>query len=106
VTVAAPRRVVVFLDYQNAYHRAREAFCARDAAAREGQVDPLLLGRLLADRVTGGLLSAVRVYHRVDADAIVVAEVFAKKTQATPRSVLDACRHRFRVYDTISADKE
>jgi phage-related protein len=46
------------------------------------------------------------VAHRVDADAIVVAEVFSKKTQATPRSVLDACRHRLRVYDVISAEEE
>ena len=45
---SAPQRVVVFLDYQNVYHRARDAFCARDAAASEGQVDPLALGRLLA----------------------------------------------------------
>ena len=46
-----------------------------------------------------------RIVYRVDADAIVV-EVFSKKTQATPRSVLDACRHRLRVYDAISAEKE
>lgn len=57
------RRVVVFLDYQNVYHRAREAFCARDAPAREGQVDPLALGRLLASRVSGGSLTSVRAYR-------------------------------------------
>jgi uncharacterized LabA/DUF88 family protein len=57
------QRVVVFLDYQNVYHRARDAFCARDAAAREGQVDPLALGHLLAGRVPGGRLAGVRVYR-------------------------------------------
>src|SRR5450756_2821235 len=57
------QRVVVFLDYQNVYHRARDAFCARDAAAREGQVDPLALGHLLAGRVPGGRLAGVRAYR-------------------------------------------
>ena len=57
------QRVAVFLDYQNVYHRARDSFCIRDAAAREGQVDPLALGHLLAGRVPGGRLAAVRVYR-------------------------------------------
>ena len=57
------QRVVVFLDFQNVYHRARDAFCVRDAAAREGQVDPLALGHLLASRVPGGFLAGVRVYR-------------------------------------------
>ena len=57
------RRVVVFLDYQNVYHRAREAFCARDAVARQGQVDPLSVGLLLAGRVPGGRLTGVRSYR-------------------------------------------
>jgi hypothetical protein len=63
VTAGSSRRVVVFLDYQNVYHRAREAFCARDAPAREGQVDLLALGRLLASRVPGGSLTSVRAYR-------------------------------------------
>ena len=58
-----PQRVVVFLDYQNVYHRARDVFCAPDAAAREGQVDPLALGHLLAGRVPGGRLAGVRLYR-------------------------------------------
>jgi len=57
------QRVVVFLDYQNVYHRGRDAFCARDAAAREGQVDPLALGHLLAGRVPDGRLAGARVYR-------------------------------------------
>jgi phage-related protein len=47
-----------------------------------------------------------RIVYRVDADAIVVAEVFSKKTRAIPRSVLDACRRRLRTYDVISAERE
>ena len=40
-----------------------------------------------------------RIVYRVDTDAIVIGEVFAKKTPATPRSVIDACKRRFREYD-------
>ena len=47
-----------------------------------------------------------RIVYRIDADAIVVAEVFAKKTQATPRSVIDACKRRLRVYDAVVGEKE
>src|SRR5436309_2971840 len=37
---------------------------------------------------------AWRVFYRTDPDAILVLEVLKKKTQATPRSILDACRRR------------
>jgi phage-related protein len=40
-----------------------------------------------------------RIMDRLDEDAIVVVEVFAKKTEATPRRVLDACERRLREYD-------
>ena len=40
-----------------------------------------------------------RLVYRVDADAIVVAEVFAKKTDKTPKAVLDTCRRRLKEYD-------
>jgi phage-related protein len=47
-----------------------------------------------------------RIVYRVDADAIVIVEVFSKKTRATPRSVLDACRRRLRAYDGIAEERE
>ena len=40
-----------------------------------------------------------RIVYRVDADAIVIGEVFSKKTAATPRSVVEVCKRRFREYD-------
>lgn len=40
-----------------------------------------------------------RIVYRVDPDAVVVAEVFKKKTAKTPRAVIDVCRDRFRRYD-------
>ncbi len=45
-----------------------------------------------------------RIVYRVDDDAIVIAEVFSKKTRATPRFVLDACRRRLRAYDACSEE--
>lgn len=43
-----------------------------------------------------------RIVYRVDADAVLVAEVFAKKTQATPKSVIDVCKQRLRDYDALT----
>ena len=40
-----------------------------------------------------------RLIYRVDSDAIVVADVFAKKTAATPRQNIAACRRRLKDYD-------
>ncbi|MCA9031452.1 MAG: type II toxin-antitoxin system RelE/ParE family toxin [Planctomycetaceae bacterium] len=40
-----------------------------------------------------------RIVYRVDADAIVIGDVFAKKTNATPKKVIDVCQRRFKKYD-------
>ncbi|MBI4063575.1 MAG: type II toxin-antitoxin system RelE/ParE family toxin [Elusimicrobia bacterium] len=40
-----------------------------------------------------------RIIYRVDSDAIVIAEVFKKKTPRTPQPVKDICRDRLRRYD-------
>lgn len=47
-----------------------------------------------------------RIVYRIDADAIVVGEVFSKKTQATPKSVIDSCARRYKEYDAIVGGKE
>ena len=44
--------------------------------------------------------------YRVDADAIVIAEVFRKKTQATPRQVLEVCQRRLHAYDQAAREEE
>ncbi|MFB3886939.1 MAG: hypothetical protein ACE144_17070 [Thermodesulfobacteriota bacterium] len=38
--------------------------------------------------------------YRIDHDAIVILEVFEKKTQKTPREVIENRRRRIRLYDT------
>jgi len=40
-----------------------------------------------------------RLIYRIDADAIVIAEVFAKKSAKTPKTVLETCRRRLKEYD-------
>jgi len=50
--------------------------------------------------------STWRIVYRVDTDAIVIGDVFSKKTRATPQSTLDACRRRFREYDAIMGGGE
>jgi phage-related protein len=41
-----------------------------------------------------------RVIYRIDADAIVILEVFAKKSGATPKAVIATCRKRLKEYDS------
>jgi phage-related protein len=43
-----------------------------------------------------------RVVYRIDGDAIVIAEVFAKTSQATPKTVIAASQRRLALYDKIS----
>ena len=40
-----------------------------------------------------------RIIYRVDRDAVVIADVFEKKTQKTPKPVINACKGRLRDYD-------
>lgn len=40
-----------------------------------------------------------RIVYRVDRDAIVIAEVFSKKTGKTPLDVIHTCKRRLRDYD-------
>ena len=40
-----------------------------------------------------------RIIYRADPDAIVILEVFEKKTRKTPPEVIDTCRRRLRQYE-------
>jgi phage-related protein len=42
-----------------------------------------------------------RIVYRIDHDAIVILEVFAKKDRTTPRSVIDTCKKRIKDYDAL-----
>jgi phage-related protein len=40
-----------------------------------------------------------RILYRIDPDAIVIADVFEKKTEQTPKNVLEVCKKRLSEYD-------
>ena len=44
-----------------------------------------------------------RVIYRIDDDAIVIAEVFAKKTARVLTEIIEVCRQRLRRYDDAQA---
>jgi phage-related protein len=46
-----------------------------------------------------------RIVYRVDSDAIVIAEVFAKATRATPKQAIENSKSRLRNYDEVSRGK-
>lgn len=43
---------------------------------------------------------AWRIIYRVDPDAIIILEVFSKKTRRTPQDVIDTRIQRLRAYDS------
>ena len=40
-----------------------------------------------------------RIIYRIDPDAIVILEVFSKKSRATPKAVINACKKRLKDYE-------
>ena len=40
-----------------------------------------------------------RVVYRIDTDAIIILEVFQKKTQQTPKYVIENCKRRVKQYE-------
>lgn len=40
-----------------------------------------------------------RIVYRIDPDAIVIVEVFSKRTPKTPKAVIESCKKRVREYD-------
>jgi phage-related protein len=42
-----------------------------------------------------------RVIYRADPDAVIILDVFLKKTRQTSQSIIESCKRRVRAYDTI-----
>ena len=40
-----------------------------------------------------------RIMYRIDTDAVLILEVYSKKTQKIPDEVIDRCRKRLKQYD-------
>jgi len=43
-----------------------------------------------------------RIIYRIDEDAIIILEVFAKKTNQTPKEAIERCQKRLKLYDAIN----
>ena len=59
---------------------------------------PAIGGRCHELRIVDGD-STWRIVYRTDPDAVIIAEVFKKKTSQTPKRVIATCKERFREYD-------
>lgn len=42
-----------------------------------------------------------RIMYGIDPDAILILEVFSKKSQQTPQRIIDVCRKRLKQYDEL-----
>lgn len=40
-----------------------------------------------------------RIIYRTDADAVIILDVFSKKTNQTPMQVIERCQRRLKLYD-------
>ncbi|MEO8449190.1 MAG: type II toxin-antitoxin system RelE/ParE family toxin [Gemmatimonadota bacterium] len=47
-----------------------------------------------------------RLVYRVDADAVLIAAVFCKKTRQTPGLVIETCQGRLRAYDAAAVEED
>ncbi len=47
-----------------------------------------------------------RIIYRIDSDFIPIADVFRKKTQKTPVSVIKTCKRRLQQYDEAIKSKK
>ncbi len=45
-----------------------------------------------------------RIVYRLDPDAVVIADVFQKKTQKTPTAVIASCKQRLKRYDALDRE--
>lgn len=45
-----------------------------------------------------------RIVYRIDDDAIVIAEVFSKKSKQTPATVIKVCKRRLKEYDEVGGE--
>jgi phage-related protein len=58
-----------------------------------------IIGRRCHELRVNDRHSTWRLIYRMDPDAIIIVEVFEKKTEKTPVGVIDVCRRRLAAYD-------
>ncbi len=47
-----------------------------------------------------------RIIYRIYEDAILILEVFEKKTNKTPKSIIDVCKQRIKRFDTDARERD
>ena len=47
-----------------------------------------------------------RIIYRIYADAILILDVFQKKTNKTPKSIIDVCKQRIKRYDEDAKERD
>ena len=47
-----------------------------------------------------------RIIYRIYTDAILILDVFEKKTNKTPKSIIDVCKQRIKRYDTDVRERD
>jgi phage-related protein len=57
------------------------------------------IGRLCHELRIQDVAVTWRLIYRVDADAVIILDLFAKKTQRTPDAVIRECQRRLARYD-------
>lgn len=88
----AAKRVMVFIDYQNVYNGAREAFGSRGDPHMFGQIHPLRLGLVLKGAGNGPReLAGVRIYRGMPSNA---HDTACGSRQVRARTGRAGCRDR------------
>jgi phage-related protein len=48
--------------------------------------------------------STWRIMYHIDEDAVIILEVFQKKSNQTPGHIIDTCQQRLKKYDLVMGD--
>jgi phage-related protein len=46
-----------------------------------------------------------RIVYRIDADAVIIGEVFSKKSRETPKGTIRTCKDRFKSFDLLVGEQ-
>ncbi len=65
---------------------------------------PVIGDRCHELRIVDGSLTW-RIVYRLDRDAVIICEVFSKKTRATPKNVIQSCRRRLAADDAAAGKR-
>ena len=73
----------------------------RTPAFHAGNTGSNPVGDTFAESPSCGSPTQWRIVYRIDGDAIVIGEIFERKSAKTPRNVIEQCRKRFAAYDRV-----